>query len=496
MAKVKLTHSLERGDRVEVNIESLAGGGDGVAKVDNIPIFIERAAQGDRLSVHLFDVRKDFARGAIEQIVKPAQERVQAPCYHYERCGGCQWQHIEYGAQLAHKQKLVADALVHIGGFSESSVNALMKPIVGCDDPFHYRNKVQFPVKYKDNQVLAGYYERGSHDLVNIDSCPIQPSLIDTILKTTKTLFKKYRISIYDETRHRGMVRHLNFRMSFASGKILMTMVVNHAPVNIKEFNNIDYLNAFTVLGEELMHLHNEVESVVVNFNQDKGNRILGEQTITLCGNGYIEEKISTDLAELPERLRDGLTFRLSSKSFFQVNSLQARKLLELIALGAKAGLENVERPVIVDAYAGVGTIAMWLSPLADKVIAIEEVGDAITDGEENANLNRLDNVSFIEGKVEQALSLAMQDGHVDLIVFDPPRKGIDPGILSFIREKGPARMIYVSCNPATLARDLKILGQPGENGASSGYKTTQIQPVDLFPQTYHVETVALLERV
>jgi 23S rRNA (uracil1939-C5)-methyltransferase len=494
VAKVKLTHSLERGDQVEVNVESLAGGGDGVAKIDSIPVFIERAAQGDRLAVHLFDVRKDFARGAIEEIVQASPERVQAPCFHYERCGGCQWQHIEYGAQLKHKHKLVADALVHIGGFTD--VDALMKPIIGCDDPFHYRNKVQFPVKYKDNQVLAGYYERGSHDLVNIDACPIQPTIMDAILKSTKMLFKKYRISIYDETRHRGMVRHLNLRMSFASGKILVTMVVNHAAIKIKEFNNIDYLNAFTVLGEELIHLHPEVESVVVNFNQDKGNRILGEHTLTLVGNGFIEEKLATTREDLPVRLREGLTFRLSPKSFFQVNSLQAVKLLELIALGAQKALAGVERPVIVDAYAGVGTIAMWLSPLADKVIAIEEVGDAITDGEENANLNDLANVSFLEGRVEQALSLAMQEDKVDLVVFDPPRKGIDPAILAFMREKGPQHIIYVSCNPATLARDLKILGQPGENGEAAGYKTTQVQPVDLFPQTYHVESVALLERV
>ncbi len=493
MAKIKLTHSLERGDQVEVNVESLANGGDGVAKVDSIPVFIERAAQGDRLAIYLFDVRKDFARGAIEEIVKPAAERVQAPCYHYERCGGCQWQHIDYAQQLKHKRQLIIDALSHIGGVADAE--NLVLPIMGCDDPFHYRNKVQFPVKYKDTQVLAGYYERGSHDLVNIESCPIQPSIFDQLLKTTKTLFKKYRISIYDEARHRGMVRHLNFRISFSASKILVTIVVNHAPVNIKEFNNIDYLNAFTVLGQELQHLHPEVDSVVVNFNQDKGNRILGEHTITLVGGGFIEERLATTNGALPKRLQDGLTFRLSSKSFFQVNSLQAVKLLEVVALAAQESLKGVDKPRVVDAYAGVGTIAMWLSPLANEVVAIEEVGDAIADGEENAALNSLTNVEFIEGQVEQVLAAVVDERPVDLLVLDPPRKGIDPAVLQVLCQRGPKNIVYVSCNPATLARDLKILGQTGENALYAGYTIKRVQPVDLFPQTYHVESVAVLER-
>jgi len=495
VAKIKLTHSLERGDQVEVNVESLANGGDGVAKVDSIPIFIERAAQGDRLAIHLFDVRKDFARGAIEEIVKPAAERVKAPCFHYERCGGCQWQHIDYKQQLKHKQQLVVDALHHIGGIAVIDSEQLVQTIIACDDPFHYRNKVQFPVKYKDNQVLAGYYERGSHDLVNIESCPIQPSILDELLKTTKMLFKKYRISIYDEGRHRGMVRHLNFRISFSAGKILVTIVVNHAPVNIKEFNNIDYLNAFTVLAQELEYLHPEVESVVVNFNQEKGNRILGDHTITLTGGGFIEERLATSNTSLPQILQKGLTFRLSSKSFFQVNSLQAVKLLEVIALSAQESLQNIDKAKIVDAYAGVGTMAMWLSALAGEVVAIEEVGDAIADGEENAALNGLQNVRFVEGRVEQSLADVINDGKVDLLVLDPPRKGIDPAILQVIHARGPENIIYVSCNPATLARDLKILAQKGENGASAGYTIKRVQPVDLFPQTYHVESVAILER-
>jgi 23S rRNA (uracil1939-C5)-methyltransferase len=494
VAKVKLAHALKRGDRLAVSVESLANGGDGVAKVDSVPIFIERAAQGDKLMVELFDVRKDFARGQIEEIIKPSAERTEAVCVHYERCGGCQWQHMDYASQLKHKEKLVIDSLTHLGAFADAA--GMVAPIIGCADPFHYRNKVQFPVKFKDRQVLAGYFERGSHDLVNIESCPIQPSLMDAILRSTRHLLKNYRISIYDEKQHHGLVRHLNLRMSFASNKVLVTFVINHEPVDYKAFRKNDNLYAFTNLAQELMTEFDTVASVVLNFNQDKGNRILGDKNMIVLGNGFIEEHLASDHPDLPARLHQGLNFRLSTKSFFQVNSLQAVKLLEQIALAAQEALAGLEHAVVVDAYAGVGTIAMWLSTLAEEVVAIEEIGDAVADGQENAALNELENVSFMHGRVEEALpALIAEKGKIDLLVLDPPRKGIDPQVLKAIIETGPKRVIYVSCNPVTLARDLRILANSGENGSDLGYKTIRVQPVDLFPQTYHVETVAVLER-
>lgn len=308
MAKVKLAHALKRGDRLEVSVESLANGGDGVAKVESVPVFIERAAQGDVLGIELFDVRKDFARGRIEEIFTPSAERTQAACLHYERCGGCQWQHMTYPAQLAHKEKLVVDSLTHLGAFANA--RALVLPIIGCESPFHYRNKVQFPVKFKDRQILAGYFERGSHDLVNIESCPIQPTLLDAILKSTRHLLRQHKISVYDEKQHHGLVRHLNLRMSFASNRVLVTFVVNHAPVDYKAFRKSELLGAFTVLAQELMTEFDSVASVVLNFNQDKGNRILGDRNMIVLGSGYIEERLSTEHPQLPERLHQGLNFR------------------------------------------------------------------------------------------------------------------------------------------------------------------------------------------
>jgi 23S rRNA (uracil1939-C5)-methyltransferase len=319
---------------------------------------------------------------------------------------------------------------------------------------------------------------------------------MDAILRSTRHLLKNYRISIYDEKQHHGLVRHLNLRMSFASNKVLVTFVINHEPVDYKAFRKNDNLYAFTNLAQELMTEFDTVASVVLNFNQDKGNRILGDKNMIVLGNGFIEEHLASDHPDLPARLHQGLNFRLSTKSFFQVNSLQAVKLLEQIALAAQEALAGLEHAVVVDAYAGVGTIAMWLSTLAEEVVAIEEIGDAVADGQENAALNELENVSFMHGRVEEALpALIAEKGKIDLLVLDPPRKGIDPQVLKAIIETGPKRVIYVSCNPVTLARDLRILANSGENGSDLGYKTIRVQPVDLFPQTYHVETVAVLER-
>lgn len=475
-------------------MESLANGGDGVAKVDSVPIFVDRAACGDKLVVELFDVRKDFARGAIQEIVEPSADRVEPACLHYERCGGCQWQHMNYSAQLAQKEKLVVDSLVHMGAMAEA--RSLVLPIIGSDEPFHYRNKVQFPVKFKNKQTLAGYFERGSHDLVNIEACSIQPALLDAVLHSVRHLLRKHRISIYDEVKHVGLVRHLNLRMSFSSQKVLVTFVVNHAAADYKAFRKNEFLFAFTDLARDLMTEFESVSSVVLNFNQDRGNRILGDKNLIVLGAGYIEEKLATDDDRLPARLREGLNFRLSTKSFFQVNSRQAVRLLDQVALAAQEALSGVADPVVVDAYSGVGTIAMWLSPLAGEVVAIEEVADAVSDGQENCTLNGLSNVSFMLSKVEDALpALIAEKGKIDLLVLDPPRKGIDPEVLQAIIQAGPARVIYVSCNPVTLARDLRILANPGENGENFGYKTIRVQPVDLFPQTYHVESMTVLER-
>lgn len=504
MAKVKQAHSLERGQLVDVEILSIAGGGAGVAKIDGVPVFIERAVVGDQLKVMLFDVRKDFARGRIEQVLKPGAGRTKPECKHFERCGGCQWQQMTYAEQLRSKERLVKETLVHLGGgaiFSEERLQSIMQPIIGCHSPFNYRNKAQFPFQFQNGKTLAGYFEHGSHNLVNIDTCSIQPAVMDHVLHVCRDLVRGHRLSIYDERKHRGLLRHLNVRMSFAEEKLLVTFVINHEPVKYRDFAQDEYLQVFTRIAQDLMAEVDSVASVALNFNPEKGNRIMGDATLNVLGRGYIEEVLKSGRHDLPKSMQQGLRFRLSSESFFQVNSEQSVKLLELVhdyaaeALGAASGSEAV----IVDAYAGVGTIALWLAHQGSEIFAIEENEEAVKDGKTNAELNGISNLTFLAARVEDALDELLQDREqIDLLVLDPPRKGVDGAVLRSIKERGPRHIIYVSCNPATLARDLKILESQdtdGEESAACGYKTIRIRPVDLFPQTYHVETVVLLTR-
>jgi 23S rRNA (uracil1939-C5)-methyltransferase len=496
LAKVKLAHALRRGETLELTVESLANGGDGVAKTEGIPVFIDRSAVGDKLKVRLFDVRKDFARGEIEEILVPSAERAVPPCEHFSQCGGCQWQHIDYKAQLAHKEGLVRQSLRHIGGMKDD--DSLVETIsgAGAGGALHYRNKAQFPVQYVDGKFLAGYYGRGSHHLINVQHCSIQPKAMDEVLASVRLLLKKYKVHAYEESTHTGLVRHINLRQSFASGKLLVTIVINHEPVKYAKLRDREEIAILLDVGRDLVDRHSDIEGVLLNFNPFKGNRILGDVSLVLVGVEFVEEELKTTRTDLPQKLQDGLKLRLSSSSFFQVNSQQAVSLLEIVADMAKSALAGLNAPVIVDAYAGVGTIALWLSPLANSVVAVEENKEAVADGRANSLLNGMNNIEFVEGRVEDVLERLMSEGTLpDLLVVDPPRKGLSPEVLFSIKERGPKHLIYVSCNPTTLARDLKILEDRGEKGEANGYKAKRIKPVDLFPQTYHVETIILLER-
>jgi 23S rRNA (uracil1939-C5)-methyltransferase len=498
LAKVKLAHALRRGETLELTVESLANGGDGVAKTSGIPVFVDRSAVGDKLKVRLFDVRKDFARGEIEEILQPSAERVVPPCEHFDLCGGCQWQHIDYAAQLAHKEDLVRQSLRHIGGMSVGDDDNLVETIAGAKNggALHYRNKAQFPVQYVDGKFLAGYYGRGSHDLVNVLHCSIQPAAMDDVLASARLLLKKYKVHAYDEKTHTGLVRHINLRQSFASSKQLVTIVVNHAPLKYAKLRENEELAVLLEVARDLVDRHSYIEGVLVNFNNERGNRILGDASLVLVGIEFVEEELKTKRTDLPQKLQDGLKLRLSSSSFFQVNSNQAVTLLEIVADMAISALAGLSAPVIVDAYAGVGTISLWLSALADSVVAVEENREAVADGRANGLLNDITNIDFIEGRVEDVLERLMTEGTLpDLLVVDPPRKGLSPEVLLSIKERGPKHIIYVSCNPTTLARDLKLLEVKGEKAEANGYKAKRVKPVDLFPQTYHVESVVLLER-
>lgn len=499
MSKTSRTHNLSKGQRHTVTIESLAPGGEGVAKSLGPPIFVNRVAPGDVVEIELFDVRKDFARARVHRLITPSKHRAQPPCPVFKVCGGCQWQHLSYEYQLTAKEDIVKQALKHIGKL-ESDV---VKTIIGAQANLHYRNKAQFPVKHPQgsDRILAGYYRQDSHELVNIKHCPVQPEAMDHLLDLAKNICEEHGISAYDERSHKGLLRHINIRYSFGHQKLLLTLVLNASASSADDFSNLKCYDQILGAAQALKDAMPELIGVSVNLNNQRGNKILGDLTFPLEGADRIQEVLQTDRSDFPDKLKEGLRFDLSSSSFFQVNTQQAVKLLEQTFLPiAQLNKENLK---IVDAYAGVGAISLWLSPLASKVIAIEEHPAAVQDGRENARLNSIDNVEFREGRVEDVLLELRNEQAADVIVVDPPRKGLSPEVVESLLWAEPELIIYVSCNPSTLARDLKLLEQgltkssgDGDKEMFVGYKTKQVQPVDLFPQTFHVESVSVLERL
>lgn len=510
---------LFKGQNLKVRISSLVPGGEGISKDYGKPIFINRVAPGDEVQIELFDVRKDFAKGRVLTVITPSEERATPPCKLFKACGGCQWQHLTYSAQVKAKENIVRQAVAHIGGIDP----ALIKPVIQAEQILHYRNKAQFPVRHPkgSNRILAGYFQQDSHELVNIKHCPVQPELMDLILQTVKSACEHNQITAYDEANHRGLLRHINIRLAPSTGEALVVLVINkngwtqskedskHGSHPTSTAYQQTLRTKLGLIAKEIMADIPEVKGVLVNFNPHKSNRILGETTECLAGKSFIEEVLKTTRCDLPSELRAGIHFRLSASSFFQVHSDQTVKLLEVIfdsAIPNRKEICGKEKLFIVDAYAGVGAIALWLSPLAQKVVAIEESPTAVADGTFNVESNSAlrNNVEFRLGQVESLLSaMVSSNERPDLLVLDPPRKGANPEALSAVLKLAPAKIIYVSCNPATLARDLKILENRGlaetnqnqEECYRYGYKTIQIQPVDLFPQTYHIESVVVLEK-
>jgi 23S rRNA (uracil1939-C5)-methyltransferase len=518
----------QRGAIVELTITSMAPGGEAFGKADELPVFISRGAPGDVAEVELYDVRKKFAKGKIQRLITPSSERTEPPCKLFKVCGGCQWQHLKYEKQLEHKTSIVKQALTHIGGLDDVVVEACL----GADDPLFYRNKVQFPVRNPtgSSRILAGYYKQDSHELVNIKHCPVQSQELDFMLETVKEVLEEYNYLAYDEKKRTGLVRHIHARQSRADGNILLTLVLNcrpeTQPATLQE------------LAELILVRDEKIVGVAINYNDRAGNRILGDITTVIAGSDSIDEVLKTSLKQLPERLHSGLSFKLSPTSFFQVNTEQAARLLEIVYLEAYSHLQSGEKlNLVVDAYAGVGAISLWLAEGCRRLIAVEDYGQAVLDGRVNALNNQIGNVEFIEGDVATVLPQLSDMGEAtELVVLDPPRKGVSPEVIGALLDLAPARIIYVSCNPSTLARDLKYLAlgivpvSRNESGESVedqtpllrdespcqgeqpaapdtapprdgkrgkfGYKAVRIQPIDLFPQTYHVESVATLERV
>ncbi len=470
--------------------------GEGVAKHDGFPVFIEGACAGDLIEAEIYDVRKSFALAKLLNVIEPSVDRTEAVCPVFDRCGGCHWQHLTYTSQLEAKRELVRQALVHVGRLNDISV----EEVTGADAVTRYRNKVQYPVRRgKKSSISAGYFKKNSHELVDIDSCPVQPERLDQVLKMVKEVLQRYRLTAYDEKNQSGLVRHICARQSMSNGSVLLTLVVN-----FKDESAVSggLASVFDAIAVELMGALPFIAGVCLNFNDEPGNKIMGDETVCVAGKPQIEETLRSRLTDVNPALKEGLRFELSPDSFFQVNTEQAGLMLDEVYTQIEILAGGVRQPTLIDAYAGVGSIAQWISFQAERVIAIEVNESAVQDGLTNLDLNGINNVEFRLGTSEKVLAEMVDEGlSCDGVVLDPPRKGCGPEVLEALLKLSPKYVIYVSCNPSTLARDLRIL-QDGlmltREGKTVhlGYKVKRVKPFDLFPQTYHVETVATLEMV
>ncbi len=451
---------LEKNQKIELNITALGSEGEGIGKTkDGMTVFVTDALPGDRVLAHIVKVKKTYAYAFTAEILTPSSFRVESKCPVSKKCGGCTLQHLDYKEQLRFKQEKVYDCIKRIGGID----NPPMEEITGSDRPFYYRNKAQFPVGAdKNGNAVIGFYRKHSHDVVANTACCIQAPVNEKIMQAVEDFLNQKKISAYNEETKKGLVRHVFTRVGFTSKEVMVSLIINGDSFPHAD-ELVDTLKE-TVNKEGLL-----LKSVSLNINKKDTNVIMGYECKALYGNLYIEDYIGN------------VKYRISPLSFYQVNPEQTKKLYDL----AKdyAGLTGTE--VLWDLYCGIGTISLYLADNAKKVYGVEIVPEAIEDAKINAAINNITNAEFYVGAAEDvAASLPKPD----VIVVDPPRKGCDETLLETIIKVLPKTLVYVSCDPATLARDLKFL-------CANGYELIKVHPVDQFAHTAHVETVVLLSQ-
>ena len=461
-----------------VTIEDLSVEGEGIGKIsegelgkeNGFPLFIKDTVIGDVAKVRVIKVKKNYGYGRLMEIITPSPNRVKPLCPVARQCGGCTLQCMTYEEQLKFKRRKVENNLRRIGGLKDIEVPMTL----GMEKPWRYRNKAQVPFGSDKEGICAGFYAGRTHTIIDSEDCLIAPEINQTIIREIKSFMEEYHVAPYDEERGTGIVRHALIRVGFHTGQILVCLVIND-----------DSLPHADKLTERLLKIQG-MTSVCLNINKKKTNVILGEKVVNLFGPGYLEDKIGE------------VTFQISPQSFFQVNPSQTevlyKKALEF------AGLTGQE--TVWDLYCGIGTISLFLARSAKKVYGVEIIPAAIEDARGNAARNGLDNTEFFVGKAEEVLPEwyekrdSKEERHADVIVVDPPRKGCDSVLLDTITAMHPDRIVYVSCDSATLARDLKYLTEKvcseGKEGEYS-YQVEKVQPVDMFPWSAHVETVVLL---
>lgn len=454
----KGTIPVKKNEIVEVVIEDLTHEGAGVAKIDGYALFIPKALPGEKAKVKVVKVNKGYGFAKLLEVLTKSEDRIEEPpCPIFDQCGGCQLQHLSYEGQLNQKQKQVRDVLERIGKISDAAIH----PTLGMNDPWRYRNKAQVPFANREGGLVAGFYQERSHEIIDMNSCLIQHEENDNVVQIVKEIASSLGIKGYDEEKHKGTLRHVVARYGVNTGQLMVVLVTRSSELS----NKIELIDA---IKEKIPH----ITSIVQNINSKRTNVIFGDKTVILSGKEYIYDTIGD------------VKFAISARSFYQVNPKQTKVLYDKALEYAK--LDGTE--TVIDAYCGIGTISLFLAQKAHHVYGVEIVSQAIDDAKRNAKLNDMKNVDFAVGEAEKVIPWWYAQGiRADVIVVDPPRKGCDEALLETIIKMKPKRVVYVSCNPATLARDLRVL----EDG---GFKTIEVQPVDMFPHTSHVENVAALE--
>jgi 23S rRNA (uracil1939-C5)-methyltransferase len=445
----------------KIEIDSITSRAEGVGRVDGFTVFVPQAIPGDVVIAKVISKKKSYARALIKEIVIKSKDRVKPFCKYYYQCGGCQLQHLDYKKQLEYKKQQVIDAFERIGKLTDFIVN----DVIGMEAPKLYRNKSSMPVSGEKSNLSIGFYKPRSHDLVDIEECLIQESIINEILKHLRKMFSNFHIEPFNEKTNQGILRHIVVRVAPNTQEVLVTFVVN---------GSIDMLGIFQEITNSLVEKFEKIKGVIVNINKKNTNVIFGNENVVLEGKNEI-----TDLAF-------GKKFLISARSFYQINGVQTKKLYQ--AAIDMLDLTGDER--ILDAYCGTGTIGIILSDFVKEVIGVEINKAAIEDAIQNAKVNEIRNINFIQGKAEDEIPKIIKDGYKpDILVVDPPRKGCDELLINMILDEKIEQILYISCNPSTLARDIKQL-------VDGGYEIIKnVQPVDMFPQTAHVETVVALKR-
>lgn len=462
---------MQKNEIVTVTIEDIGTAGEGIGKVDGYTLFIKDAVIGDVVEAKIMKAKKNYGYARLMNVLTPSEYRVKSPeCPMARKCGGCQIQEMEYGRQLQFKADKVRGNLMRIGEVPEELLEKVMEPIVGMEAPFHYRNKAQFPIgKDKDGKIITGFYAGRTHSIIPNTDCALGVEVNEEILECILAFMEEYHVSAYDEEKHQGLIRHVLIRYGFTTKEIMVCLVINGQTIPHSE-----------VLADRLAKIKG-MTSITCSINCKKTNVIMGDEIKLLWGQTYITDYIGN------------VKYQISPLSFYQINPVQTEKLYNLAL--EYAGLTGNE--VVWDLYCGIGTISLFLAQKAKKVYGVEIVPQAIEDAKNNAKINEIENAEFYVGKAEEVLPgyyeqyAKEHDGkkaHADVIVVDPPRKGCEESLLRTMVDMEPERIVYVSCDSATLARDVKFL-------RGNGYEIERVRGVDQFPHTVHVETVVLIQR-